>query len=115
MLSYLHFSYSKKIDLIDKDADLKPKRMFVTSQASLNEQKYAFGWGKSGTKYETTSDKLEKIQVFGDGKLVKRMNWLDKTARNAVFKKIKTENMHTLAELSKKYLPFEEYRKIAPQ
>ena len=71
--------------------------------------------GKSGTKYETTSDKLEKIQVFGDGKLVKRMNWLDKTARNAVFKKIKTDNMHTLAELSKKYLPFEEYRKIAPQ
>ena len=43
------------------------------------------------------------------------MNWLDKTARNAVFKKIKTDNMHTLAELSKKYLPFEEYRKIAPQ
>lgn len=43
------------------------------------------------------------------------MNWLDKTARNAVFKKIKTDNMHTLTELSKKYLPFEEYRKIAPQ
>ena len=30
-------SYSKKIDLIDKESDLKPKRMFVTSQASINE------------------------------------------------------------------------------
>ena len=47
--------------------------------------------------------------------MVKRINWLDKTARNAVFRKIKTDNMSTLTELSKKYLPFEEYKKIAPQ
>ena len=108
-------SYSKKIDLIDKESDLKPKRMFVTSQASINEQKEALGWGKSGSKYETTFDKLDKIPVFGDGKMVKRSSWLDRTSRNVIFKKMKTDNFTTITELSKKYLTFEEYKKIAPQ
>ena len=73
------------------------------------------GWGRTGTKYETTFDKLEKIPVFGEGKQVKRSNWLDRTARNVIFKKMKTDNFTTITELSKKYLTFEEYKKIAPQ
>lgn len=30
-------SCSKKIELIDKESDLRPKRMFITSQATLQE------------------------------------------------------------------------------
>ena len=30
-------SCSKKIDLIDNKADLKPKRMFITSQSTIQE------------------------------------------------------------------------------
>ena len=73
------------------------------------------GWGKSGSRYETTFDKLDKIPVFGDGKMVKRSSWLDRTSRNVIFKKMKTDNFTTITELSKKYLTFEEYKKIAPQ
>ena len=47
--------------------------------------------------------------------MVRRANWLDRNARNIVFKKMKTENFNTLSDLSKKYLPYEEYMKIAPQ
>ena len=53
--------------------------------------------------------------MFGEGKMVRRVNWLDRNARNAVFKKMKTDNFNTLNDLSKKYLPYEEYKKIAPQ
>ena len=47
--------------------------------------------------------------------MVRRVNWLDRNARNTVFKKMKTDNFNTLNDLSKKYLPYEEYLKIAPQ
>ena len=104
-------SCSKKIDLIDKEADLRPKRMFITSQATIAEQKESFGWGKSGKR---TQEKLEEIEVFGAGKMVSRRNYLDKAARTAILRKMKVDHILKLNELNKKYPLIEEFKKIAP-
>ena len=46
--------------------------------------------------------------------MVKRVNYLDKQARNILLRKQKVENILKIMELSKKYLPLEEFKKIAP-
>jgi len=52
--------------------------------------------------------------VFGNGRMVRRCNYLDKQARSILLRKQKVENILKINDLSKKYLPLEEFRKIAP-
>lgn len=55
---------------------------------------------------------LDDIQVFN--KQVRRTNYLDRVTRGLLIKKNKIELFQKLIDLQRKYLTYEEFRKIAP-
>lgn len=66
-------SCSKNIKLVENNRDIKAKRMFVTSYASIKEQRTSFGQGKLGKQ---TFRLLDESKVFN--KQVRRAHYLDR-------------------------------------